>query len=153
MVPHDSTEEVWRLDTFGEQRSESGEEGTEESDAKALQKLLMRSLEMSIWTKITKGALTEMRRATAQRPLLKVHAPLHPARKSVCSSHCYSLGCRTGNVSWADQRLFKDEGDPMSGSEEDVSHVTTENDGENPPASPRGKREPAGVIGVNVGRP
>ena len=34
MVPHNTIEGAWRLDRFGEQRSKSGDGGTEGSDAK-----------------------------------------------------------------------------------------------------------------------
>ena len=79
MVPHDSTEGVRRLDRLREQRSESGKEGAEESDAEECTAEAPHEEHMDHGYK---GGSDEVR-ATA---LSMVHAPQHLAR-AVCTPH------------------------------------------------------------------
>ena len=145
-VPHDSAEGAQRLDRFGEQRSESGKECTEQSDAKeSTAEALHEEPGDEHMDQNYEGDFDGDEESDSTEATLEGSCSLASSQESVHSSHHYSLGCHISSISWADQCLSKDEGNPMLGSEEDASCVTTENDGENPPtppASPQGKQEP-----------
>ena len=133
MVPHDSAEGVQRLDRFGEERSESGKEGTEESDTeKSTAEAPHKEPGDERMHQDDKGGFDRDQESHGTEATLKSSCSPASSQESTCSSHHYFSGHHTGGISQADQCLYEDEGDPMSGSEEDASHVTTENDGQNP---------------------
>ena len=141
-----------RLDRFGEQRSESGNGGAERSDAKESTAEAPHKEHMD---QGYEGGSDEDKSDSA----LNGSCSSASSQGSMCSLHRYSSGCHTSGVSWADQCLSKDESDHVLGDEEDVSHVTTEeNDGEKPPTPPASLRDQLettleGVTGVHAGRP
>ena len=133
MVLHDTTEGAQRLDRFGEQRSKGGDRGTEGSDAEES------TMEAPHEKCMDQGYEGGSEQDKSDSTLNGSHSSAS-SQGSMHSSHCYSSGCHTSGISWADQCLSEDEGGHMLWDEEDASCMTTEEDEEEkqvtPPASP-----------------
>ena len=66
----------------------------------------------------------------------------------------YSSGCHPDGINWADQCPSKDEGGPVSGGEEHVSHVLMEGDtGEETPTASQDGQGPAKEPLEEMGEP
>ena len=117
MVPLDSAEEAQRLDRFGEQKSKSRvESDAKEDPTDAPHKECMDQ-------GYEGGSDYEGSNSTPDDLCSPVSS-----QGSACHMCCYSSGHCPGGVSWVDQCLSKGEGDPMSGGEEDTSHVAIDED-------------------------
>ena len=143
MVPLDSTNEAQRLDQFGEQRSDSGgESGAEECPVEAPRKKLM-----------DQGYDND---SDEERSDSTPNDSCSPASSpgSAHHTHHYSSGCHPDGISWADQCLSKDEGGPVSGSEEHASHIAIEGDtGEETPTALRDEQGPTEEPLEEMGEP
>ena len=117
MVPLDSAEEAQNLDQFREQRSESGGEiGAEECPTEAPCKECMNQGHEG-------DSDEEGSDSTPDDSCFPASS-----QGSACHTCRYSLGCCPGGVSWADQCLSEDEGDPVSGGEEHTSCMAIDRD-------------------------
>ena len=133
MVLHEITEGAQRLDRFREQRS-SGEECAEESDTEeSATEAPHDEPGDERMDQDDEGGFDGDEESDGTEATLKGSCYPASSQESACSSHQYFSGHHIGGISWADQCLSELEGDPVSGNEEDTSHVMTENDGENPP--------------------
>ena len=97
---HDSAEGMWRLDKFGEQRSKSGEEGTEESDAKeSTVEAPCEEPRDECMDQDYKESFVGDEESNGTEATLEGSCSPASSQGSVCSLHHYSSGHCTGGVS------------------------------------------------------
>ena len=117
MVLLDSAKESQRLDQFWELRSErGGESGAEECPAEAPHEECM-----------DQGYEGDSDEAGSDSTLDDLCSPAS-SLGSACHPCHYYLGHCPGGISWVDQYLSEDEGGPVSGGKEHVSHIAVDGD-------------------------